>query len=97
MDLQQLNDQLRQHAHAEEIQARRQAPEGNDKDAAMREMIQQEVQAALAAFTIQAGQGITVSGTGRNMTIAASGTQQGGPTTGTGVCATDGTIVFNFQ
>lgn len=110
--LQKLNEDLRQRAHAEKVEARtaerRQTPEQRANaalEATVGRIVDAKVNAAIVAymagFSIQAGQGITSSGTGRNITIgsqnAPNQTNGQGPNSGAGVgydlelC--DGTVI----
>lgn len=79
MDLQQLNDQLRQRAHAEEqklkLEGRRLTPEdrqAKEAEAKMRSIATAAAEAAIRSLTIQNGQNVTISGSGRNITIGAN-------------------------
>lgn len=74
---QQINDALRQTAHAELIkEQRRQAdlPPEARRDEAMEKMMfaaaERAVQKAFQGFTLQSGNRIRISGTGRNITVA---------------------------
>lgn len=76
-----IGDTFRQQAHAEQIREqsrqRRMSPEQRDHEKAeagiermVANRVAQEVAKILAQFTIQSGNCIKVSGSGRNMTIA---------------------------
>ncbi len=101
--LEQLNDQLRQQAHAGKVASsramQRLSPEERqqaDLDNKIQRMVEQAIMTAFQGVTIQAGAGIVVSGTWPNLTIAATPLQPRA-VTGTAICNSDGTITINIQ
>lgn len=93
-------DKSRQSAHAQEIRSRRERMEADRNSgldpkllAAIRREVKSAVDASWDGFVLQNGQGITISGGGKNWTISA----QGVTWTGTGQCNGDGSISINLQ